>query len=87
MWPPGYSISILLVFIICEAFTSKLLLHFWKQEKNPTVLGQDCTEDALRCPNGIAHAERLVFAVQYADKHCRATEQFHARACLFGKII
>ena len=33
MWPPGYSTSILHVFIICEAFTSKVLLHFWKQEK------------------------------------------------------
>ena len=23
----------------------------------------------------------------HADVHCRATEQFHARACLFGNII
>ena len=32
MWPPGYSTSILQVFIICEAFTNEVL-HFWKQEK------------------------------------------------------
>ena len=36
-------------------------------------------------PNGIAHAARLVSAGQYADVHCRATEQFHARACFFGQ--
>ena len=78
--------SILLVFIICEAVTSKVLLHFWKQEKNPKVPGPDCTEDARRCPNGIAHAARIVSAGQYADVHFRATEQFHAEACLFGKI-
>ena len=77
MWPPGYSTSILQV-IICEAFTSKVLLHFWS--------GPDCTENARRCPNGIGHAGRLVSAGQYADVHCRATEQFHARACLFGEI-
>ena len=55
-------------------------------EKSPTVPGPDCTEDARRCPNGISHAARLVSAGQYADVHCRATEQFHATACLFGKI-
>ena len=43
------------------------------------------TEDPRRCPNEIAHAARLVCR-QYADVHCRATEQFHTRACLFGKI-
>ena len=32
------------------------------------------------------YAARLVSAGQYADVHCRATEQFHARACLFGKM-
>ena len=48
--------------------------------------GPDCTEDARRFPNGIAHAARLVSAEQYADVYCRATEKFHVRACLFGKI-
>ena len=38
MWPPGYSISILQVFIICKVFTSKGL-HF-------LVPSLDCTEDA-----------------------------------------
>ena len=33
MWPPNYSTNILQVFIICEAFTSKMLLNFWKHEK------------------------------------------------------
>ena len=51
-----------------------------------TVQGPDCTEDARRCPNGIAYAARLVSASQYADVHCHATEQFHARGCLFGEI-
>ena len=37
--------------------------------------GPDCTEDARRCPNGIAHAVRLVSTRQYADLHCHATEQ------------
>ena len=31
-------------------------------------------------------AARFLSVGQYADVHCRATEQFHARACLFGKI-
>ena len=57
---------------------------FLETGKSPTVLGPDCMEDARRCPNGIAHAARLVSARQYADVHCRATEQFHARACLFS---
>ena len=54
--------------------------------KSPTVPDPDCNEDARRCPNGIVHAVSLVSAGQYADVHCCATEQFHARACLFGKI-
>ena len=54
--------------------------------KGPTVSGLDCTEDARICPNGIAHAARLVSDGQYADVICRATEQFHARICFFGKI-
>ena len=33
MWPPSHSTSILQVFIICEVFSSKVLPHFWKQEK------------------------------------------------------
>ena len=76
--------SILQIFIIYEAHTSKLLLHFLETGKSPTVPGQDSTEDVRRLPNGIAHAARLVSAGQYADVHCRATEQFHTRACLFG---
>ena len=54
--------------------------------KSPTVPGPDCTEDAQRCPKGIAHAARLVSAGQYPDVHCCATEQFHVRTCLFSKI-
>ena len=50
------------------------------------VPGPDCTEGARRCSNGISHTAMLVSAGQYADVHCRATEQFHARACLYGKI-
>ena len=46
--------------------------------KSPMVSGPDCTEDTRRCPNGIAHAARLLAD---ADVHCRATEQFHARVC------
>ena len=34
MWLPGYSASILQVFITCEVFTIKVILHFWKQEKD-----------------------------------------------------
>ena len=37
--------------------------------KSPTVPSLDCMEDARRCPNGIAHAARLVSAGQYADVH------------------
>ena len=59
---------------------------FFGNRKRPTVPGPDCTEDVLRCPNRIAHAARLLSAGQYADVHCRVTKQFHARACLFGKI-
>ena len=33
MWPPGYSTSILQVFIICEAFTSKVL-QFGNRKKS-----------------------------------------------------
>ena len=84
MGPPGYSTSILQVFIICEVFTSKVLLHFWKQ-KNVRRCQVLTTEDARRCPNGFAHVARLVSTRQYADVHCRETEQFHARACLFAK--
>ena len=50
--------------------------------KSLTVPGPDCTEDARRCPNGIAHSARFVSAGQYADVHCRAAEQSHAWACL-----
>ena len=60
---------------------------FLETVRSTTVPGLDCAEDALRCPTGIAHAARLVSAGQYADMHCRVTEQSHARACLFGKII
>ena len=45
--------------------------------KSPTVPGRNCTEDARIYPNGIVHAAKLVSAGQYADVHCRATEQFH----------
>ena len=48
--------------------------------KIPTVPGPNCTEDARRCHNGIAHAARLVSAGQYADVHCRATEQLASSA-------
>ena len=41
-------------------YTSKVLLHFWKQEKSPMVPGPVCTEDAWRCSNGIVHWARLV---------------------------
>ena len=54
--------------------------------KSLTVPGPDCMEDARRCPNGSPHAARVVSAGQYADLHCRATEQFHAWARLFCKI-
>ena len=33
----------------------------------------------------ITQAARPVSAEQYADVHCRETQQLHARACLFGK--
>ena len=59
---------------------------FLEKGKIPTVPGPDCMEDAERCPNAIFHAARLVSAGQYAYMHCRATELFHMRACLFGKI-
>ena len=55
---------------------------FFKTGKSPTAQGPECTEDARRCPNGTAHAVRFVSAGQYADVHCGATEQFHAKACL-----
>ena len=58
---------------------------FPKTGKSPTVPGPDCTEDARSCHNGIAHSARLVSAAQYADVHCRVTEQFHARSCLIVK--
>ena len=76
---------ILQIFIICEAFTSKVL-HFLETVRSPTVPGLDSTEDALRRPNGIFQEARLVSAGQYEDVNCIAKEQFHARACLFGKI-
>ena len=38
--------------------------------KSPTVPGPDCTEHARRCPNGIAHAARLVSTGQYAHVRC-----------------
>ena len=50
------------------------------------VPGPDYTEDDRIYPIGIAHAARLMSAGQYADEHCRGTEQFNSRACLFGKI-
>ena len=37
-------------------------------------------------PMELLTTTRLVSAGQYADVHCRATEQFHARSCLFGKV-
>ena len=58
---------------------------FLETGKCQTVPGPDCTEDARRYPNGIAHVARLVSAGQYADVHCCATEPFHESACLFGK--
>ena len=82
MWPPGYSTSISQVFIIYEQCAPSFL----ETEKSPAVPGPDYTEDARRCPSGTALAARFVSAEQYADVHCRATEQFHARACPFGKI-
>ena len=30
----------------------------FRNKKSPTVPGPDCTEDARRCPNGIAHASK-----------------------------
>ena len=82
----GYSTSILKVFIFFRSVYQKGVPSFLKTGKSPTVPGPDCTEDVRRCRNGIAHATRLVSDGQYADVHCRATEQFHARTCLFGKI-
>ena len=70
---------------LAKRLAAKCSFVFWNTIKS-TVPGPDCTEDALRCLNGIAHAARLVFARQYAYVYCRATEQFHARASLFGKI-
>ena len=55
-------------------------LSFMETAKCPMVPGPDCMEDGRRCPNGIAHAARLVSAGQYADMHCHATEQCHWRA-------
>ena len=37
---------------------------FLETEKSPKVPDPVCTEDARRCPNGIAHVARLVSAVQ-----------------------
>ena len=48
---------------------------FLETGKSPTVPCPDCTENARRCPNGIAHATRLVSAGQYADVHCRVEIQ------------
>ena len=59
---------------------------FLETGKSPMVSGSDCTEDVRRCPNGITHAARVVSTGQYADMHCHTTEQFHSKACLFGKI-
>ena len=61
-------------------------LSFKVSGKSPTLPSPDYTEDARRFSNGIAHAARLVTAGQYADVQGRATEQYHSRACLFGKI-
>ena len=66
----------------CEAFTSNVLLHFWKKRKKfdsarPGLFG-GCSK--------MSHPARLVSAGKYADVHCHATEQFHARSCLFSKI-
>ena len=33
-----------------------------------------------------SHSKVCGSAGKYADVHCRATEEFHARICLFGKI-
>ena len=88
MWPPGYPTR--------SQQRSSGLHHlrrvnqqgapFLETGKSSTMPGPDCMEDAWRCPNGIADAARFLSAGQYADVHCRATEKFHARACLFGKI-
>ena len=51
--------------------TFSILWH----RKSPSVTGPDCTEDSRSCPNGTAHAERLVSAGQYAEVHCPITEQ------------
>ena len=54
---------------------------FSETGRSATIPGPACTEDARRCPNGIARAARLVSAGQYVDVHWRAV-----RACLLGKI-
>ena len=53
--------------------------------KSPTVPGPDCTEDARMSHWNCSRSKACVCRA-YADVHCYETEQFHARACLFGKI-
>ena len=86
MWAHGNLTSILQVFHHLPSVYQQGAPSFLETGKSPTVPGPDCTEDAQICSNGIAHAARLVSAGQYADVQCRATEQLHAKAYLFGKI-
>ena len=82
-WPPT-------AFLMCLSFAKRLSARcsfILETGKSSTVPVPDCTEDTRRCPNEIAHAERLVSGGHYADVHCCAAEQFQAGACLFGKII
>ena len=70
MWPPTAFFRSLSFAKLLPARRSFIFVI----RKTPTV------------PNGTAHAARLVSAGQFAEVHCRATEQFHARVCLFCKI-
>ena len=50
---------------------------FLETGKSLMVPGPNCTEDARRCPNEIAHAARLMSARQYADRHCHNRTTAH----------
>ena len=70
---------------VCQAVCGRALSINRTIPRERLTLRRSCIA-RRRCSNGIAHAARLVYVRQYADVHCRATEQFHARACLFAKI-
>ena len=75
MWTPGYSTSILQISMICEAFTSKVLIHFWKQEEVRRCQVRTVRRMLEDVPLELLTQQSLVSAGQYAHVHCRATEQ------------